>query len=208
MQKFRFTVVTFAIVALVAVCMAAGVNGIFNHVTSAHGYQVTGSTGSVGQGICTSDGTNFDTFCNVGPGSLFYQTVDAAGTPVTQRSALNFGTGFVLSDSSSPSRTTVTLAGTALTSGTNGFYEILSNGTIVNHLNISSIPNDNSYHDYTLPHAFSVAEVSWVCSVDRPGGNPGPLGVTSGSSLSSVQILSNTGGSGTLQNVSCVVTGH
>ena len=97
--------------------------------------------------------------------------------------------------------------GTALTAGTNGYYEILSNGTIVDHVNLTSLPNDNTYHAYTLPHSFASFVASTVCSIDRPGGNPGPVGVQSGG-LSNINLLSNTGGSGTLMNASCVVTGE
>ena len=47
----------------------------------------------------------------------FYQTVQTNTTPVTQRTALNFSSLFTLTDSSSPSRTTVTLANTAVAAG-------------------------------------------------------------------------------------------
>lgn len=49
-------------VIVCALLMAAGVNGLFNHVTSTTGYQVNGAAGSSGQALC-SDGTNFDTAC-------------------------------------------------------------------------------------------------------------------------------------------------
>lgn len=47
----------------------------------------------------------------------FYQTIQSNTTPLTQRDALNFSTLFSFSDSASPSRTTVTLANTAVTPG-------------------------------------------------------------------------------------------
>ena len=47
--------------------------------------------------------------------SVYYQTVQAAGSDQTQRDKLNFTTGMTVTDSSSPSRTNVALADTAVT---------------------------------------------------------------------------------------------
>jgi hypothetical protein len=247
-------------VILLASCMllvAAGVNGIFNTVTSTHGYQVAGSAGTSGQGLC-SDGTYYNTPCSVF-GSPFYQTVLNGGLTsgaVTQRPYLSVGHygGIIATDQvgvgSLVSRTVlnldviggtttlgfdpyavVTSAGgtigqfacwdvyggviasttpcgaTGRTAGTNGWYKIDSDGTITNWFNYASLPNDNTYHDYTLPHAFVTSQMAIACSIDRPGGNPAEIGAKAGSSNSSIQLLSNTGGAGTYINVSCIVTG-
>lgn len=52
-----------------------------------------------------------------GGGSSYYQTIQAAGSDQTQRDKLNFSSLFTVSDESSPSRTDVTLADTAVTPG-------------------------------------------------------------------------------------------
>lgn len=51
-----------------------------------------------------------------GGGSSFYQTIQANTVDQTQRDKLNFSTAFALTDSASPSRTTVGFSGTALQS--------------------------------------------------------------------------------------------
>jgi len=100
------------------------------------------------------------------------------------------------------------LPSTIRASGTNGFYRIDSDGTITNWISIASLPNDNTYHDYTLPHAFTTAMMAISCVVDRPGGNPGPLGGKAGTTNASIQLLSNTGGAGTFMNVTCIAVGY
>lgn len=50
-------------------------------------------------------------------GGSYYQTIQANAVDQTQRSKLNFSSLFTLSDSSSPSRTTVTLANTTVAAG-------------------------------------------------------------------------------------------
>lgn len=86
----------------------AGNNALIN---AAGGYLINGLGGTAGQAPC-SDGTAIDTFCNFLPAStsLFYQTVQANAVDQTQRAKLNFSPRFALTDSSSPSRTTVDLA--------------------------------------------------------------------------------------------------
>ncbi len=83
------------------------------------GYLVNGSAGTSGECLA-SDGSYFDTpvSCVTSHQSLYYQTVNANGTAETQRSALNFGSAFALTDSASPSETTVNLASTGVTAGT------------------------------------------------------------------------------------------
>jgi hypothetical protein len=76
MKKFlsnsKFAGLALGLVALLAITTAAGVNGKFNSVTSALGYQVAGAAGSSGQALC-SDGTRYDTPC----------TIPASGVPRT-----------------------------------------------------------------------------------------------------------------------------
>lgn len=81
-------------------------------VNALSGYLVNNTGGTVGECL-GSDGTAYDTPVScLTSGSLFYQTVQAAGTAQTQRPVLNFSPRFSLSDSSSPARTTVDLAST------------------------------------------------------------------------------------------------
>jgi hypothetical protein len=108
MKKFK-GYLPLALLALAAITMAAGVNGVFNSVNSALGYKVAGGAGTTGQALC-SNGTIFNTACPIpGAATLYYQTVDSAGVAQTQRSALDFGSEFTLSDSASPSKTSVGL---------------------------------------------------------------------------------------------------
>lgn len=99
----KVTLLGFALAVLIATAVAA-VPGIFSSVNSTNGYKVSGAAGSSGQVLC-SNGTYYNTACD-----LFYQTVESDGTGQTQRSALNFSSDFTVSDSSSPSRTTIALA--------------------------------------------------------------------------------------------------
>lgn len=85
----------------------AGLDALIN---ATGGYVINGNGGSVGQCLA-SDGTAYDTpvNCLTSIGSIYYQTVDLAGTAQTQRPALNFGTYFTATDSASPARTTIGL---------------------------------------------------------------------------------------------------
>jgi hypothetical protein len=117
MKKFK-GYLPLALLALVAVTMAAGVNGVFNSVNSALGYKVAGGAGTAGYALC-SNGSIYNTACPIpGAATLYYQTVDSAGVAQTQRSALDFSSRFTLTDSASPSKT---IADLALT-GTAGTY--------------------------------------------------------------------------------------
>ena len=92
-------------------------NGVIN---ASGGYLFNGSGGTAGQCLI-SDGTAYDTpaTCLTTSGSFSaYQTVDAAGTPLTQRTVLNFDGTVVATDSSSPARTNVFLPA----KGTAGTY--------------------------------------------------------------------------------------
>lgn len=88
----------------------AAANGAVNANT---GYRVNGSGGTLGQALC-SDGTYLDAFCTflTSLPTIYYQTVQSNGTNQTQRSNLNFSSAFALTDSASPSRSTVDLATT------------------------------------------------------------------------------------------------
>jgi len=59
-----------------------------------------------------------------GGGSSYYQTIESNAVDQTQRDQLNFSTSFTLTDSSSPSRTTVSLA------STDSVTQTLSNKTL------------------------------------------------------------------------------
>lgn len=92
-----------------------GTKGLINSIG---GYLIDGAGGADGQAPC-SDGTAIDTFCTFVTSlpTVYYQTVDAAGTAQTQRAALNFLAPFTVADSSSPARTNIGLP----TVGTGGF---------------------------------------------------------------------------------------
>jgi hypothetical protein len=116
-------------------------SGLLGMVNAAGGYLAGGNGGSVGQCLL-SDGTAFNTpgNCVTTLPTLFYQTIEAAGTSQTQRPALNFlAPYFSLSDSASPARTNVnvvvagtdTKLATTAASGTSGNAVIWdSNGGI------------------------------------------------------------------------------
>ncbi len=91
-------------------------------INATTGYKVNGAAGSSGQALC-SDGTNYNTPCSVGPGTLYYQTVDANATAQTQRPILNLisGTGVSVTcvDNSGATRTDCTLAAPVTPSQTN-----------------------------------------------------------------------------------------
>jgi len=92
-------------------------NGAIN---ASGGYLFNGSGGTAGQCLI-SDGTAYDTpaTCLTTSGSFSaYQIVDAAGTPLTQRTVLNFDATMAATDSSSPARTNVGLPA----KGTAGTY--------------------------------------------------------------------------------------
>jgi hypothetical protein len=214
------------LVPLIIVCclvsMAAGrVNGLFNNVDAQGGYTLNGTAGTSGYALCTSTGSKFDSACATGgtissvSGTSPITVTPTTGAPVVSLNESGVGPAAYACPTTITfdvwGRATAATAGTCLTStpltsGTNGYYEILSNGTIINHVNISSLPNDNSYDVYALPYPFTSFVASIACSTYRPGGNPGPVGAEK-DGLSNIQLLSNTGGSGTLMNASCVVTG-
>jgi hypothetical protein len=86
-------------------------NGAIN---ASGGFIFNGGTG-VTPGQCLAADTDpFHTFrvtvpCVGSIPTVFYQTVDANGTPRTQRNVLNFSSNFVVTDSSSPAQTNVDL---------------------------------------------------------------------------------------------------
>ena len=86
-------------------------SGLNAYINAKGGYLLNGSGGNTGQALC-SDGTYLDQFCTflTSLPTLYYQTVQANTVDQTQRAKLNFSTRFTLSDSASPSRTTVDLA--------------------------------------------------------------------------------------------------
>jgi hypothetical protein len=83
-------------------------------VNASGGFLVAGGGGTAGQCL-SSDGTAYDIGA---PCGQFYQTIDEAGTPLTQRAVLNFDGTVVASDSSSPAQTNVGLPA----KGTAGTY--------------------------------------------------------------------------------------
>jgi hypothetical protein len=91
----------------------SGLNGMANAVG---GYLVNGVAPAPNTCLGSTDGIANDVQipCLTGV-TTYYQTVEANGTAETQRSALNFSTSFTLADSSSPSRTNVSLANTGVT---------------------------------------------------------------------------------------------
>lgn len=101
-ERSKFGLFAGTIIAA-AVLMAAGVNGIFNAVTSTHGYQVAGGAGFSGQAPC-SDGTYYDTPCTV-PVTVGTPGTYASPSSVTtntfgQVTAITAGTGFTSNGSS------------------------------------------------------------------------------------------------------------
>lgn len=92
-------------------------------VNASGGYIYNGGAGVITGNCLLADSDTFHTFrvpgtCVTSLPTLYYQTVYANAVAQTQRSQLNFSSRFTLSDSSSPSRTTVDMATTAVTPGT------------------------------------------------------------------------------------------
>jgi hypothetical protein len=182
MKNNKVLICAISVCALI-LCMAAGVNGIFNSVTSTHGYMVGGSAGSSGQTIC-SDGTYFNTPC-----FLYYQTIQENTTPLAQQPVLNFDGTVVASAGSGktnvglpnvgtagtytgPIAMTVDAQGrvqsisttTAIGRTCNGYgcYWIDQYGTIEERVN-TVVPN-NSVASVTLPHVIPTAVMSITCT--------------------------------------------
>lgn len=218
-QNWRFALG----VGFAACCglLLAAVPGKFTIVNALTGFQVNGAAGSSGQVLC-SDGTYFDTACSAGTGTITGVTASAPLTGGGTSGTVTVGLGTTGTAGTYAYPTSVTTdawgrissitagsnpIGAGLQSGTNGYFRDSPDGTIENFINISGLPNDNTYHDYTLPQANTTLLAGIACSIDRPGGNPAQIGARAGSTLASIQLLSNTGGSGTLINASCTVTG-
>lgn len=77
------------------------------------------ATGASINDVLTFDGAKWAHAAPSGGG--FYQTVDANGSPLTQRATLNFSSLLAATDNSGASRTDVTLADTAVTPGSYTF---------------------------------------------------------------------------------------
>ena len=159
-------------------------------VNSTSGYQIGGSAPSghflMGNGTYYADSSAFPASSISG---LYYQSVQANGSPVAQSTALNFGSTFSVS---AGTYTTVNIATTG-TAGTytsigsittdaygrvtsitpvsstprtcsgNSCYEISSSGTIVETI-LTGTLNTNSPTTIYLPHSIPTAIMSIICS--------------------------------------------
>lgn len=98
-------------------------SGLNSRINALGGYLANGAGGTSGQCLA-SDGTAFDTpqNCVTALPTLYYQTVYANGTALTQRGVINFGPEFntrdVVNVSPTPSWTGVDLAASGATAGT------------------------------------------------------------------------------------------
>jgi hypothetical protein len=127
-RKLKSGALGFGLVIACALLMAAGVNGIFNSVTSQLGYKITGASAPPsGYALCSSGAGYYDSACAIpGAVTLYYQTVEAGGTAATQEPKLNLiGSGLVTTacvDNGGATRTDCTLTGTLPNVGTAGTY--------------------------------------------------------------------------------------
>lgn len=83
-------------------------------INASSGYRVNGSGGSAGQCL-GSDGTNYDVpiNCLTSIGSIYYQTMQANGSSLPQRSLLNFAPRFTVNDTNPSTTVDLTATGTA-----------------------------------------------------------------------------------------------
>lgn len=133
------------------------------------GYKVAGAAAS-GTILC-GNGTVY-TSCPISALSgFYYQTMASAGTAQTQRATLNFSSRFVLTDSSSPARTTVDLATTAVTpaSYTNGNFTVDAFGRLTAASNGSS-PTAVPVYDFSGTARTNVHFVQAIGQVFPGGG--------------------------------------
>jgi hypothetical protein len=136
------------------------------------GLTITGSGGTVNQGLC-SNGTTVGSFCNflLSSTSFFYQTVDLNTVAQTQRSALNFNSYFTASDSASPSRTTIGLQ----TTGSEG--KLVTAAAAGTSGNCALWDASGGIGDATVPCALSVVQKNCL-SVSCAGGSTYVSGTT------------------------------
>lgn len=83
-------------------------SGLGSFINAKGGYLVNGSGGTAGQCLA-SDGTAYDVPV---PCGIFYQTLQAAGSPVPQEPILNFVAGLSVTDDPTHTRTNISLVAT------------------------------------------------------------------------------------------------
>jgi hypothetical protein len=84
-------------------------SGLLGEINANGGYLVNGIAPPVNTCLGSTDGVAFDVAvnCVTSLSAVYYQTLDANGTPFTQRPVMNFSQYFTLTDSASPAQTTV-----------------------------------------------------------------------------------------------------
>jgi hypothetical protein len=173
-------------------------SGLNAFINAAGGYLVNGNGGTSGQCLA-SDGTAYDTSvpCIGSLPTVYYQTVQSNGSAQTQRPALNFSPYFVITDSSSPTRTTVS----PVTTGTEG--QLVTAASAGTSGNCAQWDMDGGIAATSSP-CFSGTVTQKNClSVSCAGGSTYASGVTY-TNLSSVPVMEEVAADYTSPGGGCV----
>lgn len=166
------------LVILCAVSLAA-VAGKFSTVNATIGYDVTGVTPTSGYALC-GDGTHFDQACAIpGAVTLFYQTIQEAGSGLTQQPILNFDGTVVASNGSGKTNVGLPNAGTAgtyayptsITFDAQGRETAVTAGSVTprtcNSNGCYKIDSDGTIHEWGVSSTFT-SSVNGTVSITFP----------------------------------------
>lgn len=180
MRKLKIGIGGLGIFCCAALLLAA-IPGFFTTVNAITGYTLNGAAGSTGQALC-SDGTYFDTPCNVG--------VAAVGTPGTYAYPSSVTTN-------SLGQVTAITASAGFTSGnnSNGYWRKAPDGFLVQGLNCVLVSSPTTI---TFPVAFTnTASVVVTMTECYNSGNPDVFPNMTYGSLTTTTFQANNSGSST-----------
>ncbi len=133
------------------------------------------SEGGVANGVATLDGSGLVPLSQLPVSSIAYNTIQDAGTPVTQRNIINFqGSGVIVADDPINSRTDVTIAGST---GASTYY-MNESVTEAPYKEFSSIPTIALEQD--VPTTIGAGLTSVIGAFQTPSGVPNTTNIPSG----------------------------